>query len=129
MAFFISGLPGAIDYLLLVLVKYDKVPVIVQKRVCASLNVYMRGPFILVSAYTMYIALLYKNTTVPISVGLFIFFVSVFNSLYYTKTTVANAAISQAIGLFEKSMPRVVPDYTTLIQELKDAKKPINLMS
>jgi hypothetical protein len=53
MAFFISGLPGAIDYVLLVLVKYNVVSVIVQKRVCAALNVYIRGPMILISAYTM----------------------------------------------------------------------------
>lgn len=43
MAFFISGLPGAIDYLLLVLVKNGKLNPNTQKRVCASLNVYLRG--------------------------------------------------------------------------------------
>jgi hypothetical protein len=39
MAFFISGLPGAVDYILLVFVKFHKIEPITQKRVCAALNV------------------------------------------------------------------------------------------
>ena len=94
MAFFISGLPGAIDYLLLVLVKYSKIEPITQKRVCAALNVYVRGPFLVISAHTIYLAMLYENLTVPKWVCAAILVVAVFNSLYYTKLSVANWAVS-----------------------------------
>jgi len=65
MAFFISGLPGAVDYLLLILVKYKKLDAIVQKRVCAGLNLYLRGPMVIISAHTIYIAMIYDHLTVP----------------------------------------------------------------
>jgi len=94
MAFFISGLPGAIDYLFLVLVKYNKVEPITQKRVCAALNVYIRGPFIVISAHTIYLAMVYGNLTVPRWACACILVVAVFNSLYYTKLSVANWAVS-----------------------------------
>jgi hypothetical protein len=38
LCFFISGLPGGVDYLLLVLVKLGHIDVMAQKRVCAALN-------------------------------------------------------------------------------------------
>lgn len=97
MAFFISGLPGAVDYLLLVLVKFGKIEPITQKRVCAAMNVYVRGPFIIISAHTIYLAMLYDNLTVPKSVCTAILCVSLFNSLYYTKQSVANWAISTVV--------------------------------
>jgi hypothetical protein len=100
MAFFISGLPGAIDYLLLVLVKYGKIEPITQKRVCAALNVYVRGPFIIISAHTIYLAILYGNLTVPYWACISILVIALFNSLYYTKQSVANWAVSSVIASF-----------------------------
>ena len=44
LCFFISGLPGGIDYLMLTLVKHGVIDVMVQKRTCASLNVWLRAP-------------------------------------------------------------------------------------
>jgi len=110
MAFFISGLPGAIDYLLLVLVKYQKIDAIVQKRVCAALNVYVRGPFIIISAHTIYLAMLYDNLTVPRWACTSILIIALFNSLYYTKQSVANWAVSSVVASFMEltgvEMPR-----------------------
>lgn len=100
MAFFISGLPGAVDYLLLVLVKYEKIRPITQKRICASLNVYVRGPFIIISAHTIYLAMLYGNLTVPLWTCTSILIISLFNSVYYTKESVANYSVSTVLASF-----------------------------
>lgn len=100
MAFFICGLPGAVDYLLLVLVKYGKIEPIHQKRVCAAMNVYIRGPFIIISAHTIYLAMLYDHLTVPKFVCSAILCMSLFNSLYYTKQSVANWAVSNVVDSF-----------------------------
>ena len=111
-------MPGGIDYVLLVLVKQGKLNTITQKRICAAMNVYVRGPFIIISANTLYIALLYGNTTVPISVGIFMTIISMFNSLYYTKRAVANHAVSHAMSAFEEitgvalKMPRTFVEMT-----------------
>jgi len=110
MAFFISGLPGAIDYLLLILVKYKHINAIVQKRVCAGLNLYVRGPMVIISAHTIYIAMLYDHLTVPNWACGIILVIALFNSLYYTKQSVSNAAISQIVATFSEltgvEMPR-----------------------
>ena len=110
MAFFISGLPGAIDYLLLVLVKYNKIDTITQKRVCAALNVYVRGPFIIISAHTIYLAMLYGNLTVPKWACTSILIIALFNSLYYTKQSVANWAVSSVVASFVEMTGMELPN-------------------
>ena len=69
---FISGLPGGVDYFMLVLVKMGKVDVMTQKRVCADLNTWLRGPGITYEVGLMYIAFMTGNTTVPWPVVLMI---------------------------------------------------------
>ena len=44
LAFFISGLPGAIDYFLLAMVKSGKLAPIVEKRINCSINTWLRSP-------------------------------------------------------------------------------------
>lgn len=111
MAFFISGLPGAIDYLLLVLVKNNKLTPITQKRVCASLNVYLRGPFIIVSAHTIYIAMIYGHLTVPKWACTTILVISLFNSLYYTKQSVTVWAVSAVAQSFSEMTGVQLPNF------------------
>lgn len=53
-AFFISGLPGGIDYFLLGLVKLGLISPLFEKRVNANVNIWLRVPGILVSTMLMY---------------------------------------------------------------------------
>jgi hypothetical protein len=115
MAFFISGLPGAIDYLLLILVKFKKVHPLTQKRVCASMNVYVRGPFIVVSAHTVYLAMLYGHSTVPSWVCAAVLVISVFNSLYNTKQSVANWAVSQFFDRAQETLAAATAGFETQV--------------
>lgn len=58
-AFFISGLPGGVDYLLLGLQKLGALDHLVEKRVNANLNSWCRAPGILFSTVLCYQGLLY----------------------------------------------------------------------
>jgi len=62
--FFVSGLPGAIDYYLMALVKEKQLSVAVEKKINTYLNVYLRSPGILyvaTIAYVKYCAGYYEN--------------------------------------------------------------------
>ena len=59
-AFFISGLPGGIDYYLLS-VGYDRLE---QKHISANLNIWCRMPGLLVCGLLLYISLLYVTLLV-----------------------------------------------------------------
>jgi hypothetical protein len=52
--FFICGLPGAIDYTMLILYKNNAIQKITQKRVCAYLNTYIRMPGSIIAVYLIY---------------------------------------------------------------------------
>ena len=93
LGFFISGLPGGIDYFMLTLVKHGLVPPLQQKRVCACLNVYLRGPFIVIGVFIVYMGLTYDHIMLPTPIALCVAGLSGFNSLYYTKQSIANYAI------------------------------------
>lgn len=49
--FFLSGLPGGIDYLLLVLVKQELISKMAEKRLNATINTWLRGPSMSVYAF------------------------------------------------------------------------------
>uniref|UniRef100_A0A7S3PSQ0 Uncharacterized protein n=1 Tax=Aplanochytrium stocchinoi TaxID=215587 RepID=A0A7S3PSQ0_9STRA len=95
--FFMSGLPGGLDYFILVLVKHDVVSAMTQKHLCACINVYLRGPAILCVAMLLYIGVLYDFTTVPLYATIPIALLAAFNSLYYIKQSVANYSITHAL--------------------------------
>ena len=124
---FISGLPGGVDYFMLVLVKMGKVDVMIQKRVCADLNTWLRGPGITYEVGLMYIAFMTGNTTVPWPVVLMIATLSWFNAQYYCKQSVANFAITHVIGHVEEKISSVTG--TAIPRWGKEAKKPQNLVS
>ena len=124
---FISGLPGGVDYCMLVLVKHGYVKVITQKRVCASLNTWVRAPGITYEVGLMYIGFMTGNTTVPWPVILMISVLSWFNAQYYCKQSVANYAITHVFGHVEEKISKVTG--TPVPTWGKEAKAPQNLMS
>jgi hypothetical protein len=99
----LSGLPGGIDYLMLVLVKHGRVSVMAQKRLSASLNNYLRGPVITVLSFILFQSYVYSRNTVPLVVGALVGGTAAFNALYYTKSAIANFALAHALDLLKVS--------------------------
>lgn len=58
-AMFICGLPGGVDYILLVCVKYGFVPKLEEKKWNARINVWLRSPGLMLCSAFMYVAMMY----------------------------------------------------------------------
>lgn len=65
LAFFLSGLPGGLDYAMLTCVKHGWMSSETEKRYNARVMVWIRSPGCLLCAYTLYVAWRYRmiNTT------------------------------------------------------------------
>lgn len=93
-AFFISGLPGGLTYLMLGLVKLGWFSSIKEKRVTANLNSWVRVPGILITAFLCYQACIYGNHSLPSSWWMLpSILLGPFNALYYNKQAVANFSV------------------------------------
>jgi hypothetical protein len=92
-AFFISGLPGMIDYALLGLQKLGWCRGLTEKRVNANLNVWCRAPGIGAATWMLYQALLYGHHQVPLWAAAIQLILPPYNALYYGKQAVANYAV------------------------------------
>jgi hypothetical protein len=92
--FFMSGLPGGIDYVLLALVKLEQIEYGVEKIVNARLNIWIRGPGLVYCAILLFQALISGNhmlktpyySAVPIIVLVFV------NAQFYTNQAVTSTA-------------------------------------
>jgi hypothetical protein len=98
-AFFISGLPGGIDYLLLGLSKLGAVDHMLEKRVNANLNTWLRAPGILVATVLLYQALLLDMHVVPLWAAYLQLVLPAYNALYFNKQAVANYAVHYMLQL------------------------------
>jgi len=98
-AFFISGLPGGIDYLLLGLCKVGMVDHMLEKRVNANLNIWLRAPGIVVSAALLYQALLTGHHMVPLWAAYLQLLLPIYNAMYFCKQAVANYAVHYMLNL------------------------------
>jgi len=99
LAFFISGLPGGIDYLLLGLTKVGLIDHMVEKRVNANLNTWCRAPGILVATVLLYQALLLGRHIVPLWAACLQLILPAYNALYFNKQAVANYAVHYMLNL------------------------------
>lgn len=59
--FSITGLPGMIDYILLVLLHYKKIHFLTEKQINSFLNAWIRGPGVLFGSYGFYLGYKYGN--------------------------------------------------------------------
>lgn len=93
-AFFICGLPGGLDYIMLVLVKLKKINYEDEKVWNSRINVWVRAPGLIASALFIYIGGLYGDGESPcrtkpilaVLTALLIFF----NGQYYSQVVVGN---------------------------------------
>lgn len=90
--FMTSGLPGGIDYLLLIAVKAGYLSKIREKEINSHINVWLRGPGIVIGAYIIYLR--WQYSIIPYS-GFWISLVVaglIWNGQYFTKRVVYNWA-------------------------------------
>jgi hypothetical protein len=88
--FFLSGLPGGMDYVLLVLVREGKMAVKTEKKWNARINNWLRGPSMVMYAVFGYLAVLYGNYDVPLVILLICVALHFHNGMYYGSMAVQN---------------------------------------
>lgn len=96
LVFFICGIPGGIDYLILGLQKNEKMGGVNQKQICANLNMWIRLPGILFAigiAYVIYKENKYEVPFLPFLIQ--VLFMPI-NVLYYAKQSVINYTLHEA---------------------------------
>ena len=94
--FFICGLPGGLDYLMLAAVKHGYIQKISEKRINKLLNVWCRGPGCIASACLIWInsfsgGTAHIPTTAKILTGLLAFT----NGQYYSRRVVESCAVHE----------------------------------
>ena len=91
--FFNTGLPGGIDYLLLVLVKNNKIKGLTEKKINSYLNTYIRMPGGLITSYLVYKDAYQYNNSVLITMGMYLLsFIIYMNSAFFGKLAIENYA-------------------------------------
>jgi len=96
LGFFISGLPGGIDYLMLGLVKIGLLSRVLEKRINANLNTWCRCPGILVSTILFSQAVLYDlyDHSVPTFFIVLYIVLPPYNGIYYGRQAVSNYTVN-----------------------------------
>lgn len=93
LAFFICGLPGGLDYMMLAAVKMGKMARENEKKWNARINVWIRSPGLCWSAFTIYAATLYSdNSACKLNPwpAFLIAALAILNGQYYLQVVVGN---------------------------------------
>lgn len=85
-----TGIPGGIDYFLLVLVKLNKLTMKDEKNANALLNTYFRGPFGVLGSYFCYRYIVHTEYKSQQAAAAIIMITSYWNANYFTKLAVEN---------------------------------------
>ena len=88
--FFLTGLPGGIDYLMLSLVKYGKIDRNTEKFINSKLNVWLRGPGIIVGAYIVFLQYIHPTIEAHFIVFLIAEVGLIWNAQYFTERVLSN---------------------------------------
>ena len=113
LAFFISGLPGGIDYFLLAAVKAGRLSSFTEKRINCSINTWLRSPGILSFVFLVLFCWLkpYPGTPpediMPGWLFVICFAVIGFNSQYYAQRVIGNYYIKKAQEYSKKGLKNV----------------------
>jgi hypothetical protein len=95
LSFFISGLPGGIDYAMLSGVKLKVLRPITEKRINRFMNVWIRSPGLMTSGVLAYASYRNGHNHINPSALLFGMVLVVFNGQYYMERVVANHAVKK----------------------------------
>ena len=100
-AFFISGLPGGVDYFMLGLQKVGLLDHMTEKRVNANMNVWCRIPGILVTTVLVYAHTVEGNhdKNLPFWCLALQLILPGYNALYFGKQAIANYAVHYMLNL------------------------------
>jgi hypothetical protein len=88
--FFLSGLPGGIDYMMLIMVKYEKMKKMTEKYINSKLNLWIRSPGIIIGAYILFLE--YINNLIKGHLFILIFSLIglIWNAQYFTERVMTN---------------------------------------
>eukprot|EP00127_Corallochytrium_limacisporum_P006365 Clim_evm76s225 gene=Clim_evmTU76s225 len=93
LAFFISGLPGGLDYVLLVMQKHGYIERHTEKSINRYINLYIRQPGLLLAGFSIYLNWRSGNLNAATQPGLgalIVAFFCVWNGIYYMDMVVGN---------------------------------------
>lgn len=110
--FFLNGLPGGIDYLLLTLVKYEIIHPLREKELNSYLNIWIRSPGTLIGAHNLYLTTIYANYYPSFKVKMLILSILMWNAQYFTYRVVGN--------YFTKCMDPTASIETDIINDMSD---------
>jgi len=113
--FFICGLPGGLDYLMLAGVKHGYIRKISEKRINKLLNVWCRGPGCIASGCLIWINWMSNQTNhIPSFVKMITIILSISNGQYYSRRVVASWAIHESMlkqqGQEKEPKPEKTPE-------------------
>ena len=102
--FFMCGVPGGIDYAMLLAVKHGWIKPLTEKNINAGINVWLRAPSLVMVASLAYIQF-FLQPTVPkwlLAVRLFLLGLGVWNGLYFMERVVGNAHVNNYKAKLER---------------------------
>jgi hypothetical protein len=91
--FYLCGLPGGIDYLLLFLVRNNKLDKMTEKRVNKFLNMWIRCPGTIMSAAFVITEIPSLNDYLQLLCAILTFIFSYWNGIYYNERVITDYAI------------------------------------
>lgn len=94
--FFICGLPGGLDYLLLALVKTNHVSSLTEKRLNRWLHQCIRAPGILLTTYCGLVSVIRGNGKMHVFWAILTFVLDNFNAMYYSNKVTCNYAVTDS---------------------------------
>lgn len=108
--FFLSGLPGGIDYAMLVAVAQGWMDKMTEKKYCAALNVWMRGPSMAIYSFLGWMTYVhYPELTHPVTLTLTIL-LHYYNGQYYNQQAVESYAVHKERARVAKEAGKSVED-------------------
>eukprot|EP00128_Syssomonas_multiformis_P012307 Colp12_sorted_trinity150504_noHs@12316 len=90
LSFFLSGLPGGIDYVLLTLVKNNKMDRLEEKKWNSAINAWLRAPGCAIAAFMIYMNRLYSHDDVSWLIVLVPMLLTFINGQYYGEQAIGN---------------------------------------
>jgi hypothetical protein len=96
MIFFICGLPGGLDYLMLSAVKHGYIKKISEKRINKTLNVWCRGPGCIAAACLIWINWMAGETGhIPTMIKIITILLAIINGQYYSRRVVESCVLHE----------------------------------